>query len=210
MGKRKWAVDFFFFLKCLAVSGVVVNVWTLNETSFLQDNHYQDLISLNKLVPRNRLGQQSCRKNLSLLPLSLSKEVSLGCGHFDIHASNKCHYRWIIDILLQWTPPAHCASLQYCIIFTALFALCSYRIFVNQHCQTMREVLKRKFADVDENPCYSSSPPSSLSSPASSEWGSDGESNSSESQDFAPHCPAAPTSLPSESPNKHRSLSSFR
>ncbi|XP_076018507.1 cysteine/serine-rich nuclear protein 1-like [Genypterus blacodes] len=61
----------------------------------------------------------------------------------------------------------------------------------------MREVLKRKFTEVDEDPCYSSSSPlSSLSSPSSSEWGSDGESNSSESRDFTPRCPAAPASPP--------------
>ncbi|KAM4727540.1 cysteine/serine-rich nuclear protein 2-like [Anableps anableps] len=66
----------------------------------------------------------------------------------------------------------------------------------------MRDILKRKFAEVEENPCYSpsfsssSSPPSSLSSPASSEWESDGEGSSSENQDFTPHSPASASSSP--------------
>ncbi|KAI4809026.1 hypothetical protein KUCAC02_017942 [Chaenocephalus aceratus] len=74
-------------------------------------------------------------------------------------------------------------------------------MYINHHGQTMRGILKRKFAEVD--PCYSSSsssssssPPSSLSSPASSEWESDGESGPSDSQDFTPHSPSSPTSLP--------------
>lgn len=72
----------------------------------------------------------------------------------------------------------------------------------------MRDILKRKFAEVEveENPCYSpsssssssSSSPSSLSSPASSEWESDGEGSSSELQDFTPHSPASASSLPSK------------
>ncbi|XP_077412894.1 cysteine/serine-rich nuclear protein 1-like [Vanacampus margaritifer] len=64
----------------------------------------------------------------------------------------------------------------------------------------MAGVLKRKFAAVEENPsysCSSSSPPSS--SPTSSECESDGESGSSETQDFIPHSPSAPTSLPTGS-----------
>lgn len=62
----------------------------------------------------------------------------------------------------------------------------------------MKGILKRKFAEVDDNPCYSSSssPLSSLSSPASSEWESDGESSPSDNQDFTPHSPSPPTSLP--------------
>ncbi|XP_037644512.1 cysteine/serine-rich nuclear protein 1-like [Sebastes umbrosus] len=69
----------------------------------------------------------------------------------------------------------------------------------NHHGQTMRGILKRKFAEIDDNPCYSSSSsssPSSLSSPASSEWESDGESGPSDSPDFTPHDPPSPTSLP--------------
>ncbi|XP_077391436.1 cysteine/serine-rich nuclear protein 2-like isoform X2 [Festucalex cinctus] len=61
----------------------------------------------------------------------------------------------------------------------------------------MAGVLKRKFAAVEENPsnsCSSSSPPSS--SPTSSDCESDGESGSPETQDFIPHSPSAPTSLP--------------
>ncbi|GAA6222419.1 cysteine/serine-rich nuclear protein 1-like [Lates japonicus] len=70
-------------------------------------------------------------------------------------------------------------------------------MYIKHHSQTMRGILKRKFAEVDDNPCYSSSsPPSSLSSPASSEWESDGESSSSNNQDFTPHSPSSPTTLP--------------
>ncbi|XP_062336925.1 cysteine/serine-rich nuclear protein 1-like [Osmerus eperlanus] len=63
----------------------------------------------------------------------------------------------------------------------------------------MSGVLKRKFAEVDEeDPCYASS--SSFSSPSSSaslEWESDGMSLSSDDQDFTPSIPASPTtSLP--------------
>ncbi|KAM9349403.1 cysteine/serine-rich nuclear protein 1-like [Symphorus nematophorus] len=74
-------------------------------------------------------------------------------------------------------------------------------MYINHHSQTMRDILKRKFAEVEDSPCYSSSsPPSSLSSPASSEWESDGESSSpSDSQDFTPHSPSSPTSLPVQS-----------
>lgn len=71
---------------------------------------------------------------------------------------------------------------------------------VNHHGQTMRGILKRKFADVDDSPCYSSSSPSSLSSPGSSEWESDGESSPSDIQDFTPHSPSSTTTLPSKSP----------
>lgn len=73
---------------------------------------------------------------------------------------------------------------------------------INNNSQTMRGILKRKFAEVDDNPCHSSSssssssPPSSLSSPASSEWESDGESASYDNQDVPPHRPPSPTSLP--------------
>uniref|UniRef100_A0A3Q3X6T1 Cysteine/serine-rich nuclear protein N-terminal domain-containing protein n=1 Tax=Mola mola TaxID=94237 RepID=A0A3Q3X6T1_MOLML len=58
----------------------------------------------------------------------------------------------------------------------------------------MRGILKRKFADVDDSACYSSSsssPPSSLSSPGSSEWESDGESG--DDHDFTPHSPSSAT-----------------
>lgn len=78
-------------------------------------------------------------------------------------------------------------------------SLCSYRMYINYRSQTMRGILKRKFAEVDDSPCYSSS---SLSSPASSEWESDGESSSSDRQDFTPHSPSSLTSLPSESPKQ--------
>ncbi|XP_067331510.1 cysteine/serine-rich nuclear protein 1-like [Channa argus] len=60
----------------------------------------------------------------------------------------------------------------------------------------MRAIFKRKFAEVNDDPCYlSSSPPSSLSSPASSEWESDGE-NSSSDQTFMRQSPSSPTSSP--------------
>ncbi|KAK5859653.1 hypothetical protein PBY51_021194 [Eleginops maclovinus] len=77
--------------------------------------------------------------------------------------------------------------------------------------QTMRGILKRKFAEVD--PCYSSSSsssssssPSSLSSPASSEWESDGESGPTDNQGFTPHSPSSPTSLPIRSILKRTKL----
>ncbi|XP_068557733.1 cysteine/serine-rich nuclear protein 2-like [Cebidichthys violaceus] len=77
--------------------------------------------------------------------------------------------------------------------------------------QTMRGILKRKFAEVDDNPYYSSSsPPSSLSSPASSEWESDGESGSSDNQDFIPHSPPSPASLPIRSILKRPRLAGAR
>ncbi|XP_026231107.1 cysteine/serine-rich nuclear protein 2-like [Anabas testudineus] len=73
-------------------------------------------------------------------------------------------------------------------------------MYINHQSQTMRVILKRKFAEVDDDPCYSSSsPPSSLSSPASSGWESDGESSSSGNQDFSPHSPSLPTILPIQS-----------
>ncbi|KAM6948359.1 cysteine/serine-rich nuclear protein 1 [Aplochiton taeniatus] len=55
--------------------------------------------------------------------------------------------------------------------------------------------LKRKFAEVDEDPSScSSSPLSSLPSPTSSEWESDGESNqSNRNQDFTTSVPTSPT-----------------
>ncbi|XP_056276843.1 cysteine/serine-rich nuclear protein 1-like [Pseudoliparis swirei] len=64
----------------------------------------------------------------------------------------------------------------------------------------MRGILKRKFAEVDDNPFYSSSsssPSSSLSSPgSSSEWESDGESGPSDTRDFTPHSPASRAGSP--------------
>ncbi|CAF97677.1 unnamed protein product [Tetraodon nigroviridis] len=65
----------------------------------------------------------------------------------------------------------------------------------------MEGILKRKFADVEDNPRYSPSPPSSLSSPGSSEWESDGESSSSDKRDFTPHSPSPAATVPSRSPN---------
>uniref|UniRef100_A0A673B671 Cysteine-serine-rich nuclear protein 1a n=1 Tax=Sphaeramia orbicularis TaxID=375764 RepID=A0A673B671_9TELE len=59
----------------------------------------------------------------------------------------------------------------------------------------MRGILKRKFTEVEDSPCSSSSSdPSSLSS--SSDWESDGEISSCESPGFTPHSPSAPTSSP--------------
>lgn len=75
--------------------------------------------------------------------------------------------------------------------------LCSCRL---SHCsRSMEGILKRKFADVDDNPRYSSSPPSSLSSPGSSEWESDGEGSLFDNQDFTPHSPSPATTVPSKS-----------
>lgn len=60
----------------------------------------------------------------------------------------------------------------------------------------MSGVLKRKFEEVEEDPCYSSSSPSSLSSSAYSEWDSDGESCYSDTLDSTPSNPSSPaTSL---------------
>ncbi|KAM8839573.1 cysteine/serine-rich nuclear protein 3-like [Synchiropus picturatus] len=61
----------------------------------------------------------------------------------------------------------------------------------------MRGILKRKFEELDDHPCCYSSSSSSLSSPASSEWESDGESSPSDlNPDFTPHSPPPPTSVP--------------
>ncbi|XP_041659935.1 cysteine/serine-rich nuclear protein 1-like [Cheilinus undulatus] len=66
-------------------------------------------------------------------------------------------------------------------------------MYANHHSQTMRGILKRKFTEVDDNPCYSSS---SSSSPASSEWESDGESSPAENnQGVTPYSPSSPSSL---------------
>ncbi|KAF7669323.1 hypothetical protein LDENG_00203430, partial [Lucifuga dentata] len=55
---------------------------------------------------------------------------------------------------------------------------------------TMSGVLKRKFEEVDEDPCYSS--PSSLSSSACSGWDSEGESCYSDTLDSTPSNPSSP------------------
>ncbi|KAM9789809.1 cysteine/serine-rich nuclear protein 1-like [Neosynchiropus ocellatus] len=81
----------------------------------------------------------------------------------------------------------------------------------------MRGILKRKFEELDDHPCYysssssSSSPSSSLSSPASSEWESDGESSPTDlNQDFTPHSPPPPTSVPVRSIVKRPRLTLHR
>ncbi|KAM4605023.1 cysteine/serine-rich nuclear protein 1-like [Polymixia lowei] len=84
-------------------------------------------------------------------------------------------------------------------------------MLINHRGQAMRRFLKRKLAEVDEEPCYSSSsPPSSLSSPASSEWESDGESNSSDNRDFTPSNPVSSATLPIRSILKRSKLSNGR
>ncbi|XP_070701176.1 cysteine/serine-rich nuclear protein 1-like [Pempheris klunzingeri] len=84
-------------------------------------------------------------------------------------------------------------------------------MYIDHHSQTMRGILKRKFAEVDDSPCYSSSsPPSSLSSPASSEWESDGESGPSDNQDFTPHSRSSPTGLPIRSILKRHKCAGVR
>ncbi|XP_030625368.1 cysteine/serine-rich nuclear protein 1b [Chanos chanos] len=60
----------------------------------------------------------------------------------------------------------------------------------------MSGILKRKFEEVDEDPCYSSSSPSSLSSSAYSGWDSDGESCYSDTLDSTPSNPSSPATLP--------------
>lgn len=63
----------------------------------------------------------------------------------------------------------------------------------------MSGLLKRKFEEVEEDPCYSSSSPSSLSSSAYSGWDSDGESCYSDTLDSTPSNPSSPAaSLSSE------------
>uniref|UniRef100_A0A3Q2QVK2 Cysteine and serine rich nuclear protein 1 n=1 Tax=Fundulus heteroclitus TaxID=8078 RepID=A0A3Q2QVK2_FUNHE len=88
----------------------------------------------------------------------------------------------------------------------------------------MRDIHKRKFAEVEEDPCYSpsssssssstSSSPSSVSSPASSEWESDGEGSSSVNQDFTPFSPTSASSSPIwpilKKPKLTKTLSSVR
>lgn len=62
----------------------------------------------------------------------------------------------------------------------------------DQHFSTMSGLLKRKFEEVEEDPCYSSSSPSSLSSSAYSGWDSDGESCYSDTLDSTPSNPSSP------------------
>ncbi|XP_066498445.1 cysteine/serine-rich nuclear protein 1b [Hoplias malabaricus] len=57
----------------------------------------------------------------------------------------------------------------------------------------MSGLLKRKFEEVEEDPCYSSSSPSSLSSSAYSGWDSDGESCYSDTLDSTPSNPSSPS-----------------
>lgn len=118
---------------------------------------------------------------------------------------NKCCFLYKASQCLTCFLPL---GVLICAFVTTVWWVCkplfSYRMYINHPSQTMRGILKRKFAEVDDNPCYSSSsPPSSLSSPASSEWESDGESSPSDNQDFAPHSPSSPADLPSKSPDPH-------
>ncbi|KAM4606442.1 cysteine/serine-rich nuclear protein 1b isoform 1-T2 [Polymixia lowei] len=57
----------------------------------------------------------------------------------------------------------------------------------------MSGLLKRKFEEVDEDPCYSSPSPSSLSSSAYSGWDSEGESCYSDTLDSTPSNPSSPS-----------------
>ncbi|KAI5092124.1 cysteine/serine-rich nuclear protein 1 isoform X1 [Silurus meridionalis] len=65
----------------------------------------------------------------------------------------------------------------------------------DQHFRAMSGLLKRKFEEVEEDPCYSSSSPSSLSSSAYSGWDSDGESCYSDTLDSTPSNPSSPATL---------------
>lgn len=67
----------------------------------------------------------------------------------------------------------------------------------------MMGILKRKFSELDDGPCYSSSssPVSSVSSPVASGWDSDRENVV-----FIPHSPPSPTSLPLRSILKQAKL----
>lgn len=70
------------------------------------------------------------------------------------------------------------------------------------HTCAMSGLLKRKFEEVDEDPCYSS--PSSLSSVCSG-WDSEGESCYSDTLDSNPSNPSSPaTSFSSEYHSKSR------
>ncbi|KAM3860197.1 cysteine/serine-rich nuclear protein 1b [Diretmus argenteus] len=60
------------------------------------------------------------------------------------------------------------------------------------HASAMSGLLKRKFEEVDEDPCYSSPSPSSLSSSAYSGWDSEGESCYSDTLDSTPSNPSSP------------------
>ncbi|XP_036375132.1 cysteine/serine-rich nuclear protein 1-like [Megalops cyprinoides] len=62
----------------------------------------------------------------------------------------------------------------------------------------MSGALKRKFDEVEEDPCYSSASasPASPSSSAFSEWESDGESCFSDTLDSRPSCPGSPAAPP--------------
>ncbi|KAG1954151.1 cysteine/serine-rich nuclear protein [Pimephales promelas] len=74
--------------------------------------------------------------------------------------------------------------------------LLSYVSHRSPNASAMSGVLKRKYEEVEEDPCYSSSSPSSLSSSAYSEWDSDGESCYSDTLDSTPSNPSSPaTSL---------------
>lgn len=71
----------------------------------------------------------------------------------------------------------------------------------------MMGILKRKYSELDDSPCYSSSssPASSVPSPASSEWDSDRESS-----DFTPHHPTSPPASPPRSILKRPKLRHVR
>lgn len=91
--------------------------------------------------------------------------------------------------------------LQLCdlISMVKVISLCGLFCPTDQHFSAMSGLLKRKFEEVEEDPCYSSSSPSSLSSSAYSGWDSDGESCYSDTLDSTPSNPSSPAaSLSSE------------
>lgn len=78
------------------------------------------------------------------------------------------------------------ASLLNCLNFLSFFLSSPSQIV---HTCAMSGLLKRKFEEVDEDPCYSS--PSSLSSVCSG-WDSEGESCYSDTLDSNPSNPGSP------------------
>lgn len=80
-----------------------------------------------------------------------------------------------------------------------VFLPCDLNRLSSHHNIAMSGILKRKFEEVDEDPCCSTSSPSSLSSSAYSEWDSDGESCYSDTLDSRPSTPSSPvTQFPCE------------
>ncbi|KAL2085497.1 hypothetical protein ACEWY4_018817 [Coilia grayii] len=91
-------------------------------------------------------------------------------------------------------------SLYHCPFFLSLSLSLSLSLplpllqIILRYISAMTGVLKRKFDEVDDDPCYSSSSPSSLTS--SGGWDSDGESCFSDTLDSTPSNPSSPATAP--------------